>query len=189
MYLLNINLINCYGNYIEVKKFNYMLEKDILKEFSQRFLNVMRVAFECPDGHAAALENYYRIKQEFPPKKMRKTFWHCFEYCRTHNIRVCLYIIVCGSASLYIKTLYFFHTVLALSAAATVANIKIRYDAKTPQFAIFGTPVICVFYSRSIFKHFPKKCFGLKVLPKIVRSLWCITDFNYLSQHTVISRV
>ena len=25
--------------------------------------------------------------------------------------------------------------------AATVANIKIRYDAKTPQFAIFGTYV------------------------------------------------
>ena len=45
------------------------------------------------------------------------------------------------------KTLYFFLTVLALSAAATVANIKIRYDAKTPQFAIFGTRVICVFYS------------------------------------------
>ena len=70
-------------------------------------------------------------------------------YCRTHNIRVCLYIayIVCGSASLYIKTLYFFLTALALSASATVANIKIRYDAKTPQFAIFGTRVICVFYS------------------------------------------
>ena len=32
-------------------------------------------------------------------------------------------------------------------AAATVSNIKIRYDAKTPQFAIFGTRVICVFYS------------------------------------------
>ena len=45
--------------------------------------------------------------------------------------------------------LYFFLTVLALSAAA-IANIKIRYDAKTPQFAIFGTRVICVFYS-SIF--------------------------------------
>ena len=75
---------------------------------------------------------------------------HIFlEYCRTHNVSVCLYIayIACGSASLYIKTLYFFLTVLALSAAATVANIKIRYDAKTPQFAIFGTRVIYVFYS------------------------------------------
>ena len=30
---------------------------------------------------------------------------------------------------------------------ATVANIKIRYDAKTPQLAIFGTCVIFVFYS------------------------------------------
>ena len=52
-----------------------------------------------------------------------------------------------GSASLYIKTLYFFLTVLALSAAATVANIKTRYDAKIPQFPIFGTRVIYVFYS------------------------------------------
>ena len=32
-------------------------------------------------------------------------------------------------------------------AAATVTNIKTRYDAKTPQFAIFGTRVICMFYS------------------------------------------
>ena len=70
-------------------------------------------------------------------------------YCRTHNVSVCLYIayIVCGSASLYIKTLYFFLTVLALSATATVANIKIRYDVQTPQFAIFGTRIIYVFYS------------------------------------------
>ena len=59
---------------------------------------------------------------------------------------MCLYIayIACGSASLYILTLYVFLTVLALSAAATVTNIKISYDAKTPQFAIFGTRVICV---------------------------------------------
>ena len=72
-----------------------------------------------------------------------------FEYCRTHNVSVCLYIayIACGSASLYIKTLYFFLTVLALAAAATVANIEIRYDAKTPQFALLGTRVIYVFYS------------------------------------------
>ena len=70
-------------------------------------------------------------------------------YCRTHNVRVCLYIAcrACGSASLYIKTLYLFLTVLALSAAVTIANIEIRYDAKTPQFAIFGTRTICVFYS------------------------------------------
>ena len=72
-----------------------------------------------------------------------------FIYCRTHNVSVCLYIvyIACGSASLYKKTLYCFLTVLALSAAASVANIKIRYDAKIPQFAIFGTRGICVFYS------------------------------------------
>ena len=70
-------------------------------------------------------------------------------YCRTHNVSVCLYIayIACGSASLYIKTLYFFLTVLALSVAATVANITTRYEVKIPQFAIFGTRVIYVFYS------------------------------------------
>ena len=81
---------------------------------------------------------------------------HGNRYCRTHNVSVCLYIayIACGSASLYIKTLYFFLTALALSAAATVANIKIRYDAKIPQFAIFGTRVIYVFYS--IIKDCPK---------------------------------
>ena len=36
---------------------------------------------------------------------------------------------------------------MALSAAATVANIKIRFDANIPQFAIFGKRVIYVFYS------------------------------------------
>ena len=70
-------------------------------------------------------------------------------YCRTHNVHVCLYI-ACGSASLYIKMMYFFFCSLALSAAATIANIKIHYDAKTPQFAIFGTSVISVFYSYKI---------------------------------------
>ena len=70
-------------------------------------------------------------------------------YCRTHNLRVCLYIayIARGSALLYIKTLYFLICTFFMLAAATVANIEIRYDAKTPQFAIFGTRVICVFYS------------------------------------------
>ena len=57
-----------------------------------------------------------------------------FYYCRTYNVSVCLYIeyITCGSAPLYIKTL---SIVLALSVAATVTNIKIRYDVTTPQFA------------------------------------------------------
>ena len=69
------------------------------------------------------------------------------KYCRTHNLRVCLYIayIACGSALLYIKMLYFF-----LYFGAPIAYIKIRYDAKTPQFAIFGSHVICVFYSSLI---------------------------------------
>ena len=48
--------------------------------------------------------------------------------------------------AIYKNAVLFFCT-LALSAAATVAYIKIRYDAKTPQFAIFETRVICVFYS------------------------------------------
>ena len=49
--------------------------------------------------------------------------------------------------AIYKNAVLFFCT-LALSAAATIANIKIRYDAKTPQFAIFGTRIICVFYSK-----------------------------------------
>ena len=88
---------------------------------------------------------------------------YLFQLNTVKHIRVCLYIayIACGTASLYIKTLYFFlyfaslyiktlyffFSTLALAAAATVANIKIRYGAKTPQFAMFGTRVICVFYS------------------------------------------
>ena len=64
---------------------------------------------------------------------------------------------MCGSASLYIKTLYFFLTVLALSAAVTIANIKLCYDAKIPQFAILGTGVIYVFYSIWTGKHFYKE--------------------------------
>ena len=86
----------------------------------------------------------------FGIKNLVKIQNYTFSYCRTHTLRVCLYIayIACGSALLYMKRLYFFFCTLALSAAATVNNIKIRYDAKTPQFAIFGTRVICVFYSR-----------------------------------------
>ena len=40
-----------------------------------------------------------------------------YPYCRTHNLRVCLYIayIAYGSASLYIKTLYFFFCTLNLN--------------------------------------------------------------------------
>ena len=48
--------------------------------------------------------------------------------------------------AIYKNAVHFCYCV-ALSAAATVANIKIRYDAKIPQFAIFGTSVIYVFYS------------------------------------------
>ena len=48
--------------------------------------------------------------------------------------------------AIYKNAVLFFCT-MALSAAGTIANIKIRYDGKTPQFAIFGTRVICVFYS------------------------------------------
>ena len=66
-----------------------------------------------------------------------------------YSVYICLYIayIACGSASLNMKMLYFFLPVLALLAAANVASIKIRFDAKIPQFAIIGTRVIYVFYS------------------------------------------
>ena len=84
--------------------------------------------------------------------------WHKAETVDTveHTMLASVYniaYIACGSAWLYIKTLYFFLTVLALSAAAIVANIKIRYDAKIPQLAIFGTRVIYVLqYLRTIRK-------------------------------------
>ena len=104
------------------------------------------------------------------------------KYCRTHNVSVCLYIayLACGSTSLYIKTLYFFLTVLSLSAAAPVANIKIRYDAKTPQFAIFGTRVIYVFYSNQntpylrSYGHFQMTLFDQRVNIKIIFSFYSI---------------
>ena len=91
------------------------------------------------------------------------------DYCRTHNVSVCLYIayIACGSASLYIKTLYFFLTVLALSAASTVANTKTRYDAKIPQFAIFGTRVIY--------------CMCSTVSPSILEFLFTVTIFSHIT--------
>ena len=86
-----------------------------------------------------------------PPLPLQYIHEKLARYCRTPNVSVCLYIayIARRSASLYIKTLYFFLTVLVLSAAATVANIKIRYDGKTPQFTIFWTRGIYVFYSIS----------------------------------------
>ena len=73
-----------------------------------------------------------------------------FLILNTQCTRLFIAYIACGSASLYIEMLYFFLTVLALSAAARVANIKIRYDAKTPQLAIFGTHVICMFYCSEV---------------------------------------
>ena len=80
------------------------------------------------------------------------------EYCRTHNVRVCLYIayIACGSASLYIKTLYFFLTVLALSAAATVANIKINMMQKLPNSLYLGhESYVCSTVSKSQVPYIP----------------------------------
>ena len=49
--------------------------------------------------------------------------------------------------AIYKNAVLFFYTLALSAAAATVANIKIRYDAKTSQFAIFARRVVCVFYS------------------------------------------
>ena len=38
-------LIQCHGNYMEMKKLNYMLGIDILRNSSHKFLGVLRVAF------------------------------------------------------------------------------------------------------------------------------------------------
>ena len=75
----------------------------------------------------------YIYNKQISPEENTDILFYMITYCNTHNVRVCLYIayIACGSTSLYIKTLYFFLTELALSAAVTVANIKIRYDGKT----------------------------------------------------------
>ena len=59
-YLYNI-LIQYHGNYMEMKIFNYMLEIDILRNFSQNFLGVLRGAFlgfGCPKRHPEALLAY-----------------------------------------------------------------------------------------------------------------------------------
>ena len=39
------SLIQCHGNSMEKKKFNNMLENDILRNSSQKYLDVLRVAF------------------------------------------------------------------------------------------------------------------------------------------------
>ena len=38
-------LMQCHGNYMEMKKFNYMIEIDILRNSSQKSLAVLRGAF------------------------------------------------------------------------------------------------------------------------------------------------
>ena len=51
-------LIECQGNYIEMIKFNYMLEIDILRNSSPKKVGVLTGAFEgfgCPKRHPDAL--------------------------------------------------------------------------------------------------------------------------------------
>ena len=50
--------IQCHGNHMDLKKFNYMLEIDILRNSPQRFLGVLRGAFlrfGCTKRHPDAL--------------------------------------------------------------------------------------------------------------------------------------
>ena len=48
--------IQCQGNYMEMKKFNYMLEIEILRNSSQKNLGVLRRAFQgCTKRHPGAL--------------------------------------------------------------------------------------------------------------------------------------
>ena len=53
--------------------------------------------------------------------------------------------------AIYKNAVRFSYCTGAVSGGLTVADIKIRYDVKTPQFAIFGACVICVFYSIVVF--------------------------------------
>ena len=51
-------LIQCHGNYMEMKKNNHMLEIEISRNSSQKYLGVLRGAFEgfgCPKRHPDAL--------------------------------------------------------------------------------------------------------------------------------------
>ena len=64
-------------------------------------------------------------------------------YYLSQFCEVCELISFRHATSLHIKMLYFFFCTLALSAAATVANIKIGYDGKTPQFVIFVCSTVC----------------------------------------------
>ena len=51
-------LIQCHGNYMEMKNNNHMLEIEILRNSSQKYLGVLRGAFEgfgCPKRHPEAL--------------------------------------------------------------------------------------------------------------------------------------
>ena len=51
-------IIQCHGNYMELKKFNYMLETDILRNSSQKVLGALRGAFKgfgCPKRHPDTL--------------------------------------------------------------------------------------------------------------------------------------
>ena len=51
-------LIQCHRNNMEMKKLNYMLEIDILRNSSQKFLGVLRGIFQgfgCPKRHPDAL--------------------------------------------------------------------------------------------------------------------------------------
>ena len=51
-------LIECHGNYMEMKKVNYMLEIDIFRNSSQKNWGVLRGAYQgfgCPKRHPDAL--------------------------------------------------------------------------------------------------------------------------------------
>ena len=48
----------CHGNYKEMKKFNYKLEIEILKNSTQKYLGGLRASFQefgCPKRHPDAL--------------------------------------------------------------------------------------------------------------------------------------
>ena len=97
------------------------------------------------------LLKYLKYKNHFSDKNTTSTSL----YFRAHNVCVCLYIayIACGSASLYIKTLYLFFCTLALSEAATFTK---RYDAKnSPICYIWDTRHMCVLqYLHLVFQAF-----------------------------------
>ena len=56
---IRLNILQCHGNYMELKKINYMLEIDFFRNSSQKQLGVLRGAFERFRGPKDTQTSYW----------------------------------------------------------------------------------------------------------------------------------